>query len=422
MLALLLMHAPTGQAAPLTFRQAVELASRHNVASTGSLNEWDELYETCEGSRRLSSLGMWMSPVVRDSRDFGAALPEPSFVTTWRKSPVLQKQESRNFDKLLCIAITYAELVELDSQQRVLDHQEMTAAQLLNVEVARVRKKIDNPIALTRAKLLAAMTRMWAAEVGASSRLARRRLADLTGLSDEEVEPVADSMPPLSDVWTADALPRGSMKMQTVTRDVAQLEYTLSRDNRMRIRELMVVHKANLGDLLSSYITEDENFRVLLEANFEFQKEQLRLLQTTGTLDKWAINEASEHELLPDAEPTMSSPTARTTTANASRATPSVKSVMITPVLSALVAGQSRQYSAIAIFGDGSAKDATSEATWRSSCNSKAIISASGLLTALATGQVTITATVSGVSRSLLLTMNADNRESIEEVCCSAPF
>jgi uncharacterized protein YjdB len=88
---------------------------------------------------------------------------------------------------------------------------------------------------------------------------------------------------------------------------------------------------------------------------------------------------------------------------------------MVTPAVSALVAGQSQQYSAIAIYRDSSAKDVTSEAIWQCSRSSDAIVSSAGLVTALATGQVTITATVSSVSQSRRITITADVQEGVAE-------
>ena len=78
---------------------------------------------------------------------------------------------------------------------------------------------------------------------------------------------------------------------------------------------------------------------------------------------------------------------------------------MIAPAITVLPARKSQQLAAVAIGRGGSGKDVTSMAKWSSSNNSIAIVSTTGLLTALISGQVTVTATLDGVSESLELTV-----------------
>ena len=60
--------------------------------------------------------------------------------------------------------------------------------------------------------------------------------------------------------------------------------------------------------------------------------------------------------------------------------------------------GETRQLEAVASYSDGSSRIVTGEATWRSGQASVATVSATGLASAVGSGQVTITATLSGRS------------------------
>ena len=78
-------------------------------------------------------------------------------------------------------------------------------------------------------------------------------------------------------------------------------------------------------------------------------------------------------------------------------------SISITPTsaqisVSGLAGPTTQQYTATAVFGDGSHQDITSSATWNSSNTGVATINSSGLATAVAAGVVNITATSGNVT------------------------
>jgi hypothetical protein len=62
--------------------------------------------------------------------------------------------------------------------------------------------------------------------------------------------------------------------------------------------------------------------------------------------------------------------------------------------------GSSNQFSALATLASGSTQDVTSSATWSSSNPAVAAVSPAGIVTSLASGSVTISATYSGVAGS----------------------
>ena len=84
---------------------------------------------------------------------------------------------------------------------------------------------------------------------------------------------------------------------------------------------------------------------------------------------------------------------------------PALQSIQITPGAPSLAAGLSQQFKATGTYSDQSSKDLTSTATWTSSNTSAVTVAGTGIATSKAPGSATITATVSGVSGSTMLTV-----------------
>ncbi len=68
--------------------------------------------------------------------------------------------------------------------------------------------------------------------------------------------------------------------------------------------------------------------------------------------------------------------------------------------------GSSRSFAAAASYFDGSVYLVTAQATWTSSDTAIATVSSAGLVTGLAVGSTTITATYKGVSGTKVITVN----------------
>jgi uncharacterized protein YjdB len=92
---------------------------------------------------------------------------------------------------------------------------------------------------------------------------------------------------------------------------------------------------------------------------------------------------------------------------------PTISSITVTPDGLTLGIGIGEQYTATAIYSDGSTQDLVSGVTWTSSDSSVASISASGLATTVAAGNATITATVGSASDTATLTVVAAQLLSI---------
>ncbi len=71
---------------------------------------------------------------------------------------------------------------------------------------------------------------------------------------------------------------------------------------------------------------------------------------------------------------------------------------MVLPSDSTLTVRTCKQFAAVAV-ADGAAKDVTSVANWSSSKESVAIVSTSGLITAIGTGEAVIRVDLDGLSR-----------------------
>lgn len=85
-------------------------------------------------------------------------------------------------------------------------------------------------------------------------------------------------------------------------------------------------------------------------------------------------------------------------------ATKTVTSVSVTPASASTPVGATQQFTATATYNDGTTSNVSATATWSSSAPTIATISTSGLATAVAGGQATLTATYQGKSGSAALT------------------
>ncbi|MGH9496862.1 MAG: Ig-like domain-containing protein [Candidatus Sulfotelmatobacter sp.] len=83
--------------------------------------------------------------------------------------------------------------------------------------------------------------------------------------------------------------------------------------------------------------------------------------------------------------------------------------------------GSMVQLTAMASYSDGSSKDVTSQATWMSSNTANATVSSAGAVTGLAAGTSAITATFSGQSGSMTVTISSSNL-SVTNLALTAPF
>jgi hypothetical protein len=80
--------------------------------------------------------------------------------------------------------------------------------------------------------------------------------------------------------------------------------------------------------------------------------------------------------------------------------------IVVTPAVPAIAVGQTIQFSAKAVFSDGTSQDVSSLATWLSSNTAVATINSTGLATSVSTGNSTITASFEGLTGGTVLTVD----------------
>jgi uncharacterized protein YjdB len=93
---------------------------------------------------------------------------------------------------------------------------------------------------------------------------------------------------------------------------------------------------------------------------------------------------------------------------------PSIASIAVTPVGLTLGIGINQQYVATVTYTDGTSADLSSGVTWTSSPTSVATVNNSGLVTTVAPGQTTITASIAGQSDTSTLTVVPAHLTSID--------
>jgi photosystem II stability/assembly factor-like uncharacterized protein len=87
--------------------------------------------------------------------------------------------------------------------------------------------------------------------------------------------------------------------------------------------------------------------------------------------------------------------------------TPTLQTITVAPSNPSIPQGTTQQFTATGTYSDGSTKDITSSANWKSSNSSVATINGSGLATAVGQGTTTVSATSDSVSGSTTLTVTA---------------
>ncbi len=99
--------------------------------------------------------------------------------------------------------------------------------------------------------------------------------------------------------------------------------------------------------------------------------------------------------------------------ATVSVSAPVMQSISITPSTPSIVSGSTQQFTATALFTNGTTQNVTSQVTWQSTSTSTATINNSGLATATGSGATTIKASLGAFSASTSLTVTAAPLQSI---------
>jgi hypothetical protein len=100
----------------------------------------------------------------------------------------------------------------------------------------------------------------------------------------------------------------------------------------------------------------------------------------------------------------------------------SVTAVAISGTASLTINGQANQLTATATLSDGTTQNVTSSATWQSSNATVATVSSTGLVTAVAAGTTTITATSQGRSGALVVSVSPAEPSGTGDISMMTPY
>ncbi|MCI0356685.1 MAG: TolC family protein [Acidobacteria bacterium] len=115
-------------------------------------------------------------------------------------------KEDRRDQVILDAALTYIELDKLAAALTLLRQQEEAAARIEQIVEERIAAGVDSEVERTRARLAAARVRMQLAEAQGTWDVLRLRLAHLTGLPEDSIATVTESIPELPDIRQEDNL------------------------------------------------------------------------------------------------------------------------------------------------------------------------------------------------------------------------
>jgi hypothetical protein len=430
-------------AEPITFSRAIDLR-RHQVACIGSTADG---VSGCRPERIAKQLCV---PDASDRSNFDCE-PLLSGVSEEASCQAdLPLQSARKSSETSCLngdrsggpngvimnrAMAYIQLVWATAQLSARKQQHELARRLVVVERMRARAGVDDDVVLFRAKLLEAQTRMRAASLEAEVLGLRQALAAQIGLSEQSLEIVPDSVPALPTIQDYSGseqtvashdqfeLLSTQVKQLTAARDAAQLAYFLAHRDAIRMSASTT---ATLGEQITSQIRDGETFGLLLSEIVKLQESELALLVAVAGVERWATGTAqltpksliSEHrseqagQQVPPAEtqrygvrPEGRESVQRANAPLMKSVTPSSKrTIMVLPSDRILTVRTCKQFAAVGI-ADGTGKDVTSVAKWSSSKESVAIVSTSGLTTAIGKGEAVISVDLGGLSRMVRITV-----------------
>lgn len=183
----------------------------------------------------------------------------------------------------------------------------------------------------------------------------------------------------------------GALLQLAIGRDLVQLDAAAEYQARQRAVQEATLGKRSIGALAAARVNEQIKLAALVQASAHLRAARLEALAAAGALETWADGRPgrSSAEVAPEA--------------NGGDA--ELVSLILAPALEQLEEGRPQQFSAIATFAGGHARDVTAEAQWSCPDQSRAALSTTGLLTGMTTGGVTVSVTFRGHSRSRSLTI-----------------
>jgi outer membrane protein TolC len=230
---LLAQEPASGQAQPLAFRSAIELALK-NSTTTG-LSQADQqrahaavtqvrdvfLPQTVLGSGLGASYGFPLSlegaaPALFNVNFQGALinLAQRNYLKAAKSdatATTAQNADRRN-ELIMETALDYVQLDLLESSLAIQSEQQQAAEKFQEIVTQRVQAGLDSQVEMTRARLAGARTKLDIAQTRAAADQLRMRLSQLTGLPAASIRTSTETIPAMPGVPQDQDLPAEALK------------------------------------------------------------------------------------------------------------------------------------------------------------------------------------------------------------------
>ena len=80
-----------------------------------------------------------------------------------------------------------------------------------------------------------------------------------------------------------------SLRQLSAARDVAKLEWKVSQGDLGAVQARLQTGNANTRDQQNAQLDVEDKYAAYLDAEFEYDRDELQLLRLTGELENWAI-------------------------------------------------------------------------------------------------------------------------------------
>jgi hypothetical protein len=379
---------------PLTLQKALQLASlREHSVKSGNSPQSVKIQSDCIRLSKLNTLdGLGLVG--------GSSIQSAEYIELMSRSDGAAVERGDATETEECTIAAYVDLLKGQIQMRILAQQPLDAEDQVRIQSQRVRKEIDDSTSITHARLLAAKVEFWKARLHESENASRQALAVLTGLPEEKIGSIARYLP-ANEFGASREKPSSVIAIWTALRDVAQLEYDVARENRMKFEVRGVVGKSKLPELVEARFDEQEHALWLLEIHFALLK--LRLIEAVRDNRPGPGIAASNVESKSRADDAEASQNL----AGNQIAEPNI--LMLTPEISSLVVGQPKKFTLTEISADHTAKDVTKLARWSCSDSVDSIVSSDGLFTSFASGPIIVSAEFENISKAVQLQISVDD-------------
>jgi outer membrane protein TolC len=224
---------------PVPFRRAIELAVTHSspmAAASADQERAQNAYQEARnlflpqmvlGSGLAATYGFPLSiegsaPTIIsvNSQQYLLNFAQKEFIratkSEWNVTGTL-KEDQRD-QVILEAALTYIEMDKAAASLTLLRQQEEAATRVEQIVEERIAAGVDSDVERTRARLATARVRMRLAEAQGTLDVLRLRLANLTGLPEDSIVTVTESIPELPEVKQEDNLVSRALEKSPLVR------------------------------------------------------------------------------------------------------------------------------------------------------------------------------------------------------------